>query len=153
MSVKLSNTIASDETLARRIVAGSKRKSYKRFFYEDPCIQGSYVIDPISFIDDRNPMQVSVNRTKTISEKEVHILHKKQEIKRIEDGLTYHGYAEILAEVCYFKNCKIEPDTKEGLEPYHANINYPIPQSSKEDDNQIAAELAKKSYFVKYMEN
>jgi hypothetical protein len=92
-------------------------------------------------------MELSVNRISTLSSEDAHglgIAHKND----YQKDSTYHGFAEVIARLCYDLNCQVKKDDVGGKKPYHANIVYPVGQ--KEDSQEIAVQLAFRAEFHKY---
>ncbi len=152
MFVSLPEDISPNEKLARTICASSKLARYKRtaFYFDEE--QNKYVVRVEVFIDDRPPSlgkELSVNRISTISLDAAHQLGLEHQIKK-QQLLTYHGFAELLAQHCFDYKCSVVKDDDNGQKPYHANIVYPSPQSTKEDEQEIAVKLALKANFIKF---
>lgn len=146
INILLPDIVEETEDLARIICAGSKRSSYKNYFdynYEDK----KYDIKPTVFMDDRNPVELSVNRISTLDEAEADELGLKH---RAETGrpASYNGYAKIQAKNCFDHDCKVLKDDYDGLKPYHANIIYPALE--KELNMSIAIQLAFRAELVLY---
>jgi hypothetical protein len=123
-----------------------RAKNNRDKFYFDQNV-GKYLVKVGAFIDTRNPMQLSVNRVSTLSLNEAHdlgVYHRDT----YQPRSTYHGFAQILAKVCFDLNCQVHKDDCGGIKPYHANIIYPIGQ--KEDSQEIAVQLAYHADFVQY---
>lgn len=144
--IQLPDEVSGDEKLARVICGSSKLRKNKDKLYFDQNA-GKHVVKVGTFIDTRNPMQLSVNRISTLSLDEAHTLgvHHRDEYQR---GSTYHGFAEILAKICFDLNCQVQKEGYGGTKPYHANIIYPIGQ--KEDFQEIAIQLAFHAEFRHY---
>jgi hypothetical protein len=142
--VQLPDEVSDAEKLARVICDSSKPSRYRRKFYFDESME-KYIVQVSTFIDNRDPMQLSINRISTISLDEAHnlgIQHRDE----YQPNLTYHGFAEVLAKMCFDLNCKVHKDDYGGTKPYHANIIYPVGQ--KEDSQEIAVQLAFSAEFV-----
>ncbi len=143
---RLPDQVSEDEKLARVICGSSRVRSNKNRFYFDENT-GKYVVKVGAFMDTRNPMQLSVNRISTLSLDKVHelgVLHRDE----YQRGLTYHGFAQIVARLCFDLNCQVQKDDYGGTKPYHANIIYPVGQ--KEDTQEIAVQLAFHAEFIQY---
>ena len=140
--MSLPAAVAAHEKLARIICASSRRRRYERdAFYYDEAEQ-RYIIVPRQFIDARPPShgkELSVNRISTLSLEEAHELGVAHRHAR-QPELTYHGFAELTAQACFEKDCRVEKDDMGGTQPYHANIIYPYPQ--KEGEQEVATKLA-----------
>ena len=96
----------------------------------------------------RNPSELSVNRNSSISIEETHqlgIIHQQER----QPKSTYHGYAEVTAQLCFDTKCRVQKDDVGGKQPYHANIIYPYAQD-KEDNQEIAVQLAYHAEFIKH---
>lgn len=143
---QLPDEVSDDEKLARVICGSSKQRNNKDKFYFDTNVE-KYVVKVGAFIDIRNPMQLSVSRISTLLLDEAHDLgvRHRDEYQR---GSTYHGFAEVLARVCFELNCQVHKDDYGGTKPYHANIIYPVGQ--KEDSQEIAVQLAFHAEFIQY---
>jgi hypothetical protein len=142
----LPDEVSGDEKLARVICDGRKPKRSRAKFYFDESA-GKYIVKVGAFIDNRNPMQLSVNRISTLSLDRAHDLgvrHRDQ----CQSELTYHGFAQIFASRCFDLNCEVKKEDYGGTEPYHAYIIYPVGQ--KEDSQEIAVQLAFHAEFVQY---
>lgn len=149
MTISLPDEITEDEKLARVICASSKPKRYKRtaFYYDES--EKRYVVLVGQFISHNNPIELSVNRISTISLELAHQLglnHRND----YQPQSTYHGFAELRAALCFENGCKVEKDDLGGTKPYHANIIYPYAQGEKENDQEMAAQLAYHAEFKKY---
>ena len=143
---QLSDEVLEDEKLARVICGSSRLRNNKDKFYFDQNA-GKYVVKVGAFIDTRNPMQLSVNRISTLSLEEAHelgVLHRDE----YQRGLTYHGFAQIVAKLCFDLNCQVQKGDYGGTKPYHANIIYPI--GEREDAQEIAIQLAFHAEFIQY---
>jgi hypothetical protein len=150
VSLALPNTVESQEDLARNLIGGNKPKDIKKKLF-DPVTEE---IKPSRFLDSRNPREISINRISTLTELQAHRLgcDHRDEINRNNPGnqpQTYHGFAKLKAEMCMKVGCKVIPDTYAGTKPYHGNIIYPKDQ--KQDDMEIAVELALKAKLIKYV--
>lgn len=143
---QLPDKVSEDEKLARVICGSSRVRNNKDRFYFDQNA-GKYVVKVGTFIDTRDPMQLSVNRISTLSLDEAHelgVFHRDE----YQRGSTYHGFAQIVARVCFGLNCQVQKDDYSGTKPYHANIIYPGGQ--KEDAQEIAVQLAFHAEFIQY---
>ena len=142
----LPDEVSGDENLARVICDSSQpKRSRAKFYFDDRA--GKYIVKVGVFIDSRNPMQLSVNRISTLSLHEAHefgVHHRYI----YQPQLTYHGFAQVLANICFDLNCNVKKDDYNGTQPYHANILYPFGQ--KEDSQEIAVQLAFHAEFVQY---
>lgn len=147
MTVNLPNTISEDEELARVVCASSKAKKYeKTAFYLNE--EKKYVVNVLVFLSHNNPIELSVNRISTITYQESHELGKQHQ-RDNQKTSTYHGFAKVKAKLCFDKGCKVQKDDIGGTKPYHANIIYPYSQT-KEDNQEIAVELAHHAEFIKH---
>jgi len=144
---QLPNEVSEDEKLARVICGSSRINNNKNRFYFDQNSR-KFVVKVGTFIDTRNPMQISVNRISTLSLDEAHYLgvRHRDEYQR---GSTYHGFAQVVARTCFELNCQVQKDDYGGTKPYHANIIYPVGQ--KEDSQEIAVQLAFHAEFIQYV--
>jgi hypothetical protein len=150
---QLPDVVSHDENLARVICFSSKPKKYMELFYFDENL-GKYAVKVGVFIDDRDPMQLSVNRISTLSLDRSHDLGLRHK-EKYQPQLTYHGFAKVLASMCFDLNCKVEKHDYNGTRPYHANIFYPINRMENservmEESQAIAVKLAHLAEFVKY---
>ena len=144
---QLPDEVSEDEKLARVMCGSSRLRNNRNIFYLDQNT-GKYVVKVGAFIDTRNPMQLSVNRISTLSLDEAHnlgVLHRDE----YQRGSTYHGFAQVIARVCFELNCQVQKDDYGGTKPYHANIIYPVGQ--KEDSQEIAVQLAFHAEFIHYI--
>jgi hypothetical protein len=143
---QLPDEVSEDEKLARVICGSSRIRNNKNRIYLDQNA-GKYVVKVGTFIDTRNPMQLSVNRISTLSLDEAHDLGVRHRDEYQRES-TYHGFAQVVARVCFELNCQVKKDDYGGTKPYHANIIYPVGQ--KEDSQEIAVQLAFHAEFVSY---
>ena len=142
----LPDEVSGEEKLARVICDSKKPKKSRAKFYFDERAR-KYIVKVSAFIDTRNPMQLSVNRISTLSLDRAHDLGVRHR-DRYQKELTYHGFAEILASMCFDLNCEVKKEDYNGTEPYHADIIYPV--GHKEDSQEIAVQLAFYAEFVQY---
>ena len=149
-NISLPDDVAEDEELARIICASSnenKRKRYAFYFCDN---EKKYIIRTGQFMEDRYPSTLSVNRVSSIPVSKAHELGEEWRMS-YKPHHVYYGYGELTAQTCLSVNCKLEKDDLGGENPFHANILYPYPQ--KEDNQEIAVELAYKAKFVQLIKH
>ncbi len=132
----LPGIIVDNEKLARIISAGSTWKSQKKRLAK---VDETFKAKPSIFLDERNPMELSVNRISTITIDEAHslgLLHSQNNPK----SPSYTGFAQIVASIAFTHKCEVKKDDVNGTKPYHANIIYP--SANKEDCMEIAVKLS-----------
>lgn len=149
MTISLPDIVQENEKLARIICASSKPKNYEQTAYRFDESSKRNIVLTAQFIDKRYPSELSVNRISSLTLEESHNLGLEHQQKR-QSNLTYHGFAEITAKICFDNNCQVKKEDYDGEQPYHANIIYPYPQESKEDKQEIAVQLAYNAEFRKY---
>lgn len=144
MTLPLPDIVAEEEELARVVCDSSKQKKYKnKIIYNED--DDSWDVQVSVFLDGREPKEVhSVNRISTLNLGQAHALGIQHRDDHQPDS-TYHGFAKILAAICYEQDCAVEPDDLDGTKPYHANITYP--NTKLEDMHEIATKLAELSEF------
>ena len=151
--VSLPDIVDAKEYIARNIIGGSSRKSIKKLYNPN-----TDEVNPSRFLDDRNPIELSVNRISTLSLEKTHQLGLTltEEINNNNSTakpLSYHGYAQLTKRQCLDAGCvDVLKEDYNGTKPYHANIIYPREQSRKADDMEIANNLAFVAELIRYDE-
>lgn len=146
--VSLSKVITPEEKLARIICDSSKKNKYTKTAFSFNEEEDRYIVKTGKFIDIRNPSELSINRISTIPLEQAHLLGVTHQQEKQPDS-TYHGFAEVDAELCFQNNCDVKKDDIGGKKPYHANIIYPYAQG-KEDNQEIAVQLAYHARFRRF---